>query len=57
MRPSSGGESEWRVRSMADRADECVMGRVGSAAFFAAVARFFSLAVSRREAYGDDSGL
>lgn len=42
---------------MADRADECVMGRVGSAAFFAAVARFFSLAVSRREAYGDDSGL
>ncbi len=42
---------------MAARADECVMGRVVSAAFFAAVARFFSFAARRWEVYGEDSGL
>ena len=57
MPPSSGGEMEWSVRSMAERADECVIGRPRSAAFFAALARFFSFAARRRDVYGEDSGL
>lgn len=44
MLPSSGGERVWSVRSMAERAAECVRGRDVEDAFFAAVARLRSLA-------------